>query len=137
MTQTFTVLTEENPNIDEVKLMLSMIDVNIPDSISNDYIIPNITSDSEGKKKFKGVWTLEVDDLIITIKLFKGKTSSVDYMLFKEDVDLTTGNAAEALVILESTKTSDNASRNTAVYQRITKFTISSLSIKPRTTIIH
>jgi len=124
MTKTFTVLTEENPNIDEIKLMLSMIDdVIIPHTISNDFIIPNITSDSEGKKKFKGVWTLEVDDLIITIKLFKGKTSSVDYMLFKEDVDLTTGNAAEALVILESTKTSDNASRNTAVYQRITKFT--------------
>jgi len=124
MVRTFTVLTEENPNIDEVKLMFAMIDVNIPDSISNDFIIPNITSDTEGKKKmFKGVWTLEVDDLIITIKLFKGKTSSVDYMLFNEDVDLTTGNAAEALVILESTKTSDNASRNTAVYQRITKFT--------------
>ena len=123
MTQTFTVLTEENPNIDEVKLMLSLEGVNIPDSISNNFIIPNITSDSKGKKKFKGVWTLEVDDLIITIKLFKGKTSSVDYMLFKGDVDLTTGNAGEALVILESTKTSDNASRNTAVYQRITKFT--------------
>ena len=123
MTQTFTVLTEETPNIDEVKLMLSMIGVNIPDSISNDLIIPNITSDTENKKKFKGMWTLEVDDLIINIKLFKGKTSSVDYMLFNEDVDLTTGNAAEALVILESTKTTDNASRNTAVYQRITKFT--------------
>ena len=123
MTRTFAVLTEETPNIDEVKLMLSVIGVNIPDSISNDFIIPNITSDTEDKKKFKGVWTLEVDDLIITIKLFKGKTSSVDYMLFNEDIDLTTGNAAEALVILESTKTSDNASRNTAVYQRITKFT--------------
>tara|TARA_Y100000389_G_scaffold133816_1_gene131318 strand:+ start:138 stop:1499 length:1362 start_codon:yes stop_codon:yes gene_type:complete len=123
MTQTFTVLTEENPNIDEVKLMLSMIGVNIPDSIYQTTLLPNITSVSEGKQKFKGVWTLEVDDLIITIKLFKGKTSSVDYMLFKEDVDLTTGNAEEALVILESTKTSDDASRNTAVYQRITKFT--------------
>ena len=120
MAQTFTVLTEEYPNIDEIKLMLRMIDVYMPDSISNDSIIPNITSNTEGKKKFKGVWTIKLDDLIITIKLFKGKTSSVDYMLFKEDVDLTTGNAEKALVILESTKTSDNASRNTAVYQRIT-----------------
>ena len=51
MTRTFTVLTEENPNIDEVKLMFAMIGVNIPDSISNDFIIPNITSDTEGKKK--------------------------------------------------------------------------------------
>lgn len=123
MVQTFNVLTEEYPNIDEIKLMLSMIDVNMPDSISNDSIIPNITSNTEGKKKFKGVWTIKLDDLLIIIKLFKGKTSSVDYMLFKDGVDLTRGNAAEALVILESTKTSDNASRNSSVYQRITKFT--------------
>jgi hypothetical protein len=123
MVNSFTVLTEENPNIDEVKLMFDLIRVNIPDSISNDSISPNITSDTEGKQMFKGEWTLELGDLIITIKLFKGKTSSVDYMLFKGDVDLNEGNAAEALVILESTKTSDSASRNTAVYQRITKFT--------------
>ena len=123
MIKTFTVLTEENPNIHEIKLMFDMIGVVIPESISNDSIIPKITCDTEGKKKFKGVWTLEIDNLIITIKLFKGKTSCVDYMLFNGDVDLTTGNASEALVILESTKTSDNASRNTAVYQRITKFT--------------
>jgi len=123
MTRTFTVLTEETPNIDEIKLMLRMISVNIPDTISNDFIIPNITYETDGKKKFKGVWTLEVNNLIITIKLFKGKTSCIDYMLFNGDVDLAKGNASEALVILESTKTSDNASRNTAVYQRITKFT--------------
>lgn len=123
MAQTFTVLTEEYPNIDEIKLMLHMIDVYMPDSISNDSIIPNITSNTEGKKKFKGVWTIKLDDLLIIIKLFKGKTSCVDYMLFNDEVDLTKGNAREALVILESTKTSDNDSRNTAVYQRITKFT--------------
>lgn len=123
LVSTFTVLTEENPNIDEIKLMFAMIGVNIPDSISNDLIIPKITSDTKGKKVFKGVWTLELDDLIINIKLFKGKTSCVDYVLFNGDVDLATGNASEALVILESTKTSDNASRNTSVYQRITKFT--------------
>jgi len=123
MTQTFTVLTEEPPNIDEIKLMLSMIDVIIDKSISNKFIIPSITIDTEGKKKFKGIWTLKVDDLIITIKLFKGKTSCVDYILFNGNIDLSKGNAGEALVILESTKTTDIASRNTAVYQRITKFT--------------
>lgn len=124
MSQTFTVLTEEKPNIDEIRLMLYMIDVNISDSISNISIIPDITTNTEGKKMFKGVWNLVISDYIfIKIKLFKGKTSCVDYMLFSGDVDLTTGNANKALVILESTKTSDNDSRNTAVYQRITKFT--------------
>jgi hypothetical protein len=132
MTRNFTILTEETPNIDEIKLMLKAVGVNIPTSTSNDDIVPNITykvmpavGGKKIRKKFKGVWSLEVDDLIITIMLFKGQTSCVDYMLFNGDVDLTTGNAGEALVILESTKTSDggDGSRNTAVYQRITKFT--------------
>ena len=132
MTRNFTILTEETPNIDEIKLMLSEVGVNLPITTSNEDIVPNITYDivksticgKKIRKKFKGVWSLEVDDLIITIMLFKGKTSCVDYMLFNGDDDLT-GNAGEALVILESTKTSDNGdgSRNTAVYQRITKFT--------------
>lgn len=122
MSRKYTILTEEPPNICEIKVLFHNIGVNIPDSISNDNIIPNI-SHTEGKKMFEGVWTLTVNDLIITIRLFKGKTSSVDYMLFNGDVDLTKGDASEALVILESTKTSDNASRNTSVYQRITKFT--------------
>ena len=133
MTRNFTILTEETPNIDEIKLMLSEVGVNLPTTTSNEDIVPNITDHivksticgEKIRKKFKGVWSLEVDDLILTIMLFKGKTSCVDYMLFNGDVDLTTGNAGEALVILESTKTSDNGdgSRNTAVYQRITKFT--------------
>ena len=118
----YILLTEEIPNLDEIKLMFGVIGIVFPDSITNNSIKPIITT-KDGKRKFKGVWTLKVDDLIITIMLFKGETSGVDYMLFKGDVDLTTGNAAEALVILESTKTSDKASRNTSVFQRITKFT--------------
>ena len=81
MTQTFTVLTEEYPNIDEIKLMLSMIGVDMSDSISNDSIIPNITSDTEGKKKFKGAWTLEVDNLVIIINT----------QVIKKDKSLKTG----------------------------------------------
>lgn len=123
MTTTFTVLTEELPNIDEIRLMLNLVGKQIDDSITNNSIIPNIVTDNEGKRLFKGVWHLNVNNLYITINLFKGKTSCVDYMLFNGDIDLTTGDASNALVILESTKTTDNASRNTAVLQRITKFT--------------
>ena len=74
----FTLLTEEQPNIDEIKLILSFIDKKIPDSISNYDIIPTIITNTEGKKKFNNMWTLKVNDLIINIELFKGKTSSVD-----------------------------------------------------------
>ena len=122
ISQEFIVLVEEPPEIEPIKLMFKKIGKKIPDSITNKDIIPDITIDEKGKK-FKRKWFLKFDNLYITIFLFNGKTSSVDYMLFKGDYDLTTGNAGEALVILESTKTADNSSRNTAVYQRITKFT--------------
>ena len=129
--KSFTILTEETPNIEEIKLMCAAVGVNI-DSTTNSDIIPKISysirrrqDKKQIRRKFRGVWIIETKSIIITIRLFKGTTSSVDYLLFKGDVDLTTGNAGEALVILESTKTSDNGdgSRNTAVYQRITKFT--------------
>lgn len=126
MTRRFTVLTEETPNILEIKLMLKMVDVNISQTLTNDDIIPDIKNESLGCetiKKFQGVWTIKDGDLIVTIKLFKGKTACVDYILFDGNTDLTSESAGEALVILESTKTSDNSSRNTAVYQRISKFT--------------
>tara|TARA_B110001450_G_scaffold246248_1_gene260117 strand:- start:2652 stop:4022 length:1371 start_codon:yes stop_codon:yes gene_type:complete len=126
--KSFTILTEETPNIEEIKLMCAAVGVNI-DSTTNSDIIPKISysirrrqDKKQIRRKFRGVWIIETKSIIITIRLFKGTTSSVDYLLFKGDVDLTTGNAGEALVILESTKTSDNASRNTAVYQRIVKF---------------
>lgn len=118
----FTVLTEEAPNIDEIKVMLKSIGEIIPDTISNKNIISNITTDKKGNM-FKGEWNLKVNNLNINIKLFKGKTSSIDYMLFDDNSKFEHGNASNALVILESTKTSDSSSRNTAVNQRIVKFT--------------
>ena len=111
----FKVLTEEVPNISEIITMLNLIGHNI----SGEYEIkPCIT---EGNI-FKGQWLLELLGITVTIYLFKGESSSVDYMLFDGDYDLSKGDAGGALVILESTKTCDDSSRNTAVYQRITKF---------------
>jgi hypothetical protein len=118
----FTVLTEEYPNIDEIHMMMKSIGESIQTAPSNDDIIPIITFDGESRK-FEGKWSLKYDEIDIIIMLFKGTTSSVDYMLFNGDYNLDKGDAGEALVILESTKTSDSSSRNTAVFQRITKFT--------------
>ncbi len=100
----YTVLTEEAPNIDEIKVMLKSIGEIIPDTISNKNIISNITTDKKGNM-FKGEWNLKVNNLNINIKLFKGKTSSIDYMLFDDNSKFEHGNASNALVILESTKT--------------------------------
>jgi hypothetical protein len=116
-TTLFQVLTEETPNIDEIRIMLEFNNYIIPSSYTNENIIPNIIDNV-----FAGEWILTIPEGIINIKLFKGKTSSVDYMLFSGDSELYNGYAGDALCILESTKTSDNVSRNTAVYQRISKF---------------
>lgn len=120
--QHFTVLTEEIPNIDEIRVMMKMISHDIPYSTTNSDIIPNIVHDDNGMI-FKGEWCLKYDIFVITIKLFKGNTSCIDYMLFDSEYNLENGDASGALVILESTKTCDNVSRNTAVYQRLAKFT--------------
>ena len=114
---TFNVLTEEIPNIDEIRLMLAFQGYRIPESYTNKNIITTIQ-----ENVFTGEWSIITPEITVYIKLFKGKTSSVDYMLFSGGHDLTTGDAGDALCILESTKTSDKTSRNTATYQRISKF---------------
>jgi hypothetical protein len=55
----------------------------------------------------------------IEIKLFQGTTSSVDYL-----VTHTKDGHTAYLAAIEETKTSEKESRNTAVYQRISKFPI-------------
>ena len=125
----YTILTEEKPHINEIMCLIwKCLNVYILASIKNDKIIANIRSseDKDNKKKFEDEWTLEVYDLIIKIKLFKGTTSCVDYILAKGDVDWETVKSEDILGILESTKTSDNGngSRNTAVMQRISKFIV-------------
>lgn len=115
----FTVLTEETPNIDEIRIMVQFQKYELPLSYTNDNIIPNIKDNV-----FSGEWNITTDDCNIKVLLFKGETSSVDYMLFEGDVDLTNGNAEQALCVLESTKTNDKSARNTAVLQRISKFEV-------------
>jgi len=116
--KTLIILTEEVPNIDEIICMLSV--ANFP--VQNDMILQADITDNT----FHGKWIIQTEQYIINIHLFKGKTSSVDYLLFdKPFEEIKYGDASQALVALESTKTNDSnsGSRNTSVYQRITKFT--------------
>jgi hypothetical protein len=115
----FTVLTEETPNIHEIRILGDCKEgYNIPKEYTNKNIILDIENNI-----FKKKWTLSTPKYIINIRLFKGVTACVDYILFKGNCDLECGKCGKALCILESTKTSDTGSRNTAVLQRITKFT--------------
>lgn len=119
----FFVLTEEYPALEEIAAMLQQVGHTVPDSVTNNHIVPTIVQTEKGSQ-FKGEWTLTVSPTLqVRIKLYKGHTACVDYMLFDDDASFATGDASSARVILESTKTSDDGSRNTSVFQRITKFT--------------
>lgn len=112
----FTILTEEAPSKDEVSFIIKYVLFIEPPEIN---ISPILT-----EKKFKGEWDIRVNENItIVIKLFKGESSCVDYLVYEGNVDNDT-DAGSAICILESTKTTDKSSRNTAVNQRITKFMV-------------
>lgn len=113
-----TILTEEVPSQHEISFILNNI-LEIPKNLFENIEITAVNINN----KFKGEWEIQFDNYKIIIKLFKGKTSCADYLLFYGNVDNDT-SAENAICILESTKTNDTDSRNTAVNQRITKFMV-------------
>lgn len=59
----------------------------------------------------------------IYIKTVSGSSSFLDFLLFKQETEPTEkSNTDKLLMAIEETKTSDDESRNTGVYQRGTKF---------------
>lgn len=115
----YTILTEEAPSITELKFIVrTIVDIDTPEI----NISPTLDN-----KTFNGEWEIKINAhntiFTIFIKLFKGESSCVDYLVHEGYVDDNT-NAGNALCILESTKTTDKSSRNTAVNQRITKFMV-------------
>lgn len=115
--KTFTILTEEFPSWLEIIFILSHI-LYIPKQLFEHHqeLLPPPTCKI-------GEWQIIFDRYKIIIKLFKGKTSCVDYIVFRGKVDNNTP-AGNAICILESTKTTDTSSRNTSVCQRLTKFMV-------------
>jgi len=114
--RTLTILTEEAPAIEEINFIIKDILSIEPPQINISPILNN--------KSFNGEWEIKINTYTtIIIKLFKGESSCVDYLVYEGYVDDNT-NPGNALCILESTKTTDKSSRNTAVNQRITKFMV-------------
>ena len=114
--KTYTILTEESPSLDEINFIIKNV---LYITHFAQFISPILNDGC-----FNGEWEIKIDGYTtIIIKLFKGESSRVDYLVFDGHVSNAT-NAGNALCILESTKTTDKSSRNTAVYQRITKFMV-------------
>lgn len=59
----------------------------------------------------------------ILIKTVSGNSSFLDFLLFKQECEPAEGSRSDNLIMaIEETKTSDDESRNTGVYQRGSKF---------------
>ena len=73
------------------------------------------------KYEVKGVSLSDINK--IYLKTVSGNSSFLDYLLFEQDEEPVENDNTHMIMAFEETKTSDEESRNTGVYQRASKFT--------------
>lgn len=119
------ILTEERPKPSVIKQIIQLYCDDFNDSFECD-----------GKIKIKPIFTngvfqfhylvegISVNNACnIIIKTVSGSSSFIDFLVFKQDTEPSnTSNEDNILMAIEETKTSDDESRNTGVYQRGSKF---------------
>ena len=103
------IFTEENPQEPEIIFGLSRLGYNVEACT----IAPKYAADGNFNGEFTVTTSPELVDC--TVRIFKGTTSSVDYMFFKEGA---------VPLLVESTKTLNEQSRNSSVFQRVVKFLV-------------
>lgn len=119
------ILTEERPKTSVLMQIVSIYCDDFNDIYENDdsiLIKPIIKND-------KFTFTYEVEGFRIKkankifIKTVSGNSSFIDFLVFKQENEPTEGSTSDNLIMaVEETKTSDDESRNTGVYQRGSKF---------------
>lgn len=109
-----TICTEENPQVNEVEFILKYLGYSCK--------VNKLTSDVNGNI-WNGTFIAETDNLSlnIVILLVKGSGSFVDYIVYDH---LNPDENSVPILLMESTKTTDSESRNTAINQRFTKFAV-------------
>lgn len=119
------LLTEERPKPSVILQIIEMYCTDFNDSFTLHNEIKIKPHIENGIFKF----VYEVEGLKVSnadkiyIKTVSGSSSFLDFLLFKQVNAPTEGNANDNLIMaIEETKTSDDESRNTGVYQRGSKF---------------
>ena len=119
------LLTEERPKPSVILQIVEMYCKDFDDKIIQNDEIKIKPIIEEGFFKF----IYEVEGLKVNkangiyIKTVSGSSSFLDFLLFKQKDDPTEGSKQDNLIMaIEETKTSDDESRNTGVYQRGSKF---------------
>lgn len=118
------ILTEEKPKISVIKQLFEIYHNDFDGDYSftsNLKIIPVIEC---GVFKFKyevqGILAVNIDKVII--KTVSGSSSFLDFLFFVSEREPDQSLKEQPLFAVEETKTSDDESRNTGVYQRCSKF---------------
>ncbi len=119
------LLTEERPKASVIIQIINMYCTDFNDSITlcdNVKIRPCIKN-----SVFQFVYQVEgltvKNAASIFIKTVSGSSSFLDFLLFKQTNAPTEGSTSDNLLMaIEETKTNDDESRNTGVYQRGSKF---------------
>ena len=124
------ILTEERakPNVVEDILKIYSKEYNKKLKTSELKIVPNINSKEIFNNEFKIV-NADIDGIgDIILKIASGNSSFVDFLVFeqptapKESAINNENDGNNLKLLIEETKTSDKESRNTGVYQRMSKF---------------
>lgn len=119
------LLTEERPKPSVVKQIIEMYCKDFNDTLT---IVDNIKIKPIIENGyFKFVYVVENMSVSnakhIYIKTVSGNSSFLDFLLFKQvDVPVEGSSSDNLIMAIEETKTSDDESRNTGVYQRGSKF---------------
>lgn len=118
------ILTEEKPKISTIKQLFQIYrnDFDGKFTINEDLkIIPNIDGDVfKFSYELIGITLNEINKVII--KIVSGSSSFMDFLFFISDEEPNEDLDIPPLFAVEETKTSDDESRNTGVYQRCSKF---------------
>lgn len=125
------ILTEEKPKI---SVILNIIELYCKDFYSSYRLFDNYENYNKAIKiepiiynnrfQFKycvnGISINGIDNILI--KTVSGKSSFVDFLVFRQEKEPVCGSMDNLLMAIEETKTNDKESRNTSVYQRASKF---------------
>lgn len=118
------ILTEEKPKTSVVLQIVSAYCEDFNDSIVNKQEIKIRPVFNNGVFQFRyeveGLSVAKADGIII--KTVSGSSSFLDFLLFKQEKQPAEFGSDKPLMAIEETKTSDDESRNTGVYQRGSKF---------------
>lgn len=119
------LLTEERPKPSVVLQIIKMYCKDFDDRITLHNEIKILPHIKDGVFQFvyevEGLKVSKADTIFI--KTVSGNSSFLDFLLFKQERAPAEGRNSDHLIMaIEETKTSDDESRNTGVYQRGSKF---------------